>query len=230
MKFTALRSIGHNAANSLASGSGLHTRPVSALTWFVAVLVTLAASQIIRLHQSDPEFWIFWDYAGRLGALFVLMKIPAARAVAFRKKSLQTAQWKAALGIVGVVVADHFVGDSIRHTINAAVPTSIIGGYPKTVGLLHWVDVVSGLALVAYSEEVIFRRCARYVFQPFMGDGYLLVLFTSVLFGAYHWWAGLGTIAAATITGMLLMLLFKRCGALWPSVLAHYLVDALPSI
>jgi membrane protease YdiL (CAAX protease family) len=61
--------------------------------------------------------------------------------------------------------------------------------------------------------------------RPHLGDGFLLVLATSPLFGAYHWWAGLGTMIGASASGALLMLFYQRAGALWPIVLAHYLVD-----
>jgi hypothetical protein len=45
--------------------------------WFVAALVPLVMSQIVRLEQSDPATWISWDYAGRIGALAVLGAIPS---------------------------------------------------------------------------------------------------------------------------------------------------------
>ena len=35
----------------------------------------------------------------------------------------------------------------------------------------HIVDAVFGLALVAYSEEIGFRRCARHLFQIYLNDG-----------------------------------------------------------
>ena len=50
--------------------------------------------------------------------------------------------------------------------------------------------MVFGLALVAYSEEIVFRRCARHLFQIYLNDGYALVVVTSILFGALvdrHW-------------------------------------------
>jgi membrane protease YdiL (CAAX protease family) len=46
-----------------------------------------------------------------------------------------------------------------------------------------------------------------------------------VLFGAYHWWTGVGNIAEAVLVGILLMLFYQRSKALWPVVLAHYLTD-----
>jgi CAAX protease family protein len=92
-------------------------------------------------------------------------------------------------------------------------------------GWLYFVDVVFGIALVAYSEEIVFRRCARHIFKIYFGDGYGLVIITSLLFGAYHWWTGLGNIVEAVMMGVLLMLFLQRSAALWPVVLGHYLVD-----
>ena len=68
-----------------------------------------------------------------------------------------------------------------------------------------WDHVVFGLALVAYSEEIVFRRCARHLFQIYLGDSYVSVFVTSLLFGAYHWWTGVGNIVEAAMMGILLM-------------------------
>jgi len=133
--------------------------------------------------------------------------------------------WKVALWIAGIVVADHYLGGWARRTINTALPASVLGVYPQPSGWLNWVDVVFGLALVAYSEEIVFRRCARHLFQTYLGDSYLLVFITSLLFGAYHWWTGVGNIIEATMMGVLLMLFIRRSAALWTVVLGHYLTD-----
>jgi uncharacterized protein len=71
----------------------------------------------------------------------------------------------------------------------------------------------------------VFRRCARHVLKIYMDDGNALVLVTSLLFGAYHWWTGVGNIIEAVMMGVLLMLFFRRSAALWPVVLGHYLTD-----
>ncbi len=97
----------------------------------------------------------------------------------------------------------------------------------KVQGWLHVVDILFGLGLVALSEEIVFRRCARHLLQSYLDDGYALVLATSFLFGAYHWWTGFGNIGAAVVIGGLLMMLHRRSGALWPAVLGHYLADII---
>ena len=131
------------------------------------------------------------------------------------------------LWIVGIVLVDQYLCGWIRRTINAALPATVLGGYPEPHGWLHIVDAVFGLALVAYSEEIVFRRCARHLFQIYLNDGYALVVVTSILFGAYHWWTGIGNIVEAVLIGVLLMLFYRRSAALWPVVLGHYLTDVV---
>src|SRR5262245_18886880 len=181
----------------------------------------------IRLEQSDPATWIAWDYAGRVGALAVLGAIPSALIVTFQWERLRMTYWEAAAWIIGIVLFDHYVCGWIRRTLNTALPATVLGAYPETHGWLHIVDAVFGLALVAYSEEVVFRRCARHLFQFYLNDGYALIVVTSLLFGAYHWWTGIGNIIEAVLIGALLMLFYRRSTALWPVVLAHYLTDVV---
>jgi uncharacterized protein len=200
-------------------------RAIPAPVWFVAALVPMVVSQIVRLEQSDAATWIFWDYAGRLGALAVLGAIPSARTVAFGAKRLRMSRWEAALWVVGIVLVDHYLCGWIRRTINTALPATVLGSYPEARGWLHIVDTVFGLALVAYSEEIVFRRCARHLFQIYLNDGYAMVVVTSILFGAYHWWTGIGNIIEAVLIGVLLMLFYRRSAALWPVVFGHYLTD-----
>jgi membrane protease YdiL (CAAX protease family) len=200
-------------------------RAIPAPLWFVAVLVPMVVSQIVRLKQSDPATWIAWDYAGRFGTLAVLGAIPSARTVAFQWERLRITYWEAAAWIVAIVLVDRYVCGWIRRTLNTVAPATVLGGYPESHGWLHTVDVVFGLALVAYSEEIVFRRCARHVFQIYLNDGYALVAITSILFGAYHWWTGIGNIVEAVLIGVLLMLFYRRSATLWPVVLAHYLTD-----
>jgi uncharacterized protein len=148
-----------------------------------------------------------------------------APSIAFGQENLTMPRWQVMSWIAAIVFFDHYLGGWIRVTINELLPSSALGHYPQPHGLLYWIDTVFGLALVAFSEEVVFRRCARHLLRTYLGDGIALVAVTSVLFGAYHWWTGVGNILAAIITGLLLMLFLQRAGSLWPVVIAHYLTD-----
>jgi CAAX protease family protein len=197
------------------------------LAWFgAAPLAIMVASQIVRLHQTNAGSWIFWDYAGRLTALATLAALPAARAIAFRSDKCQMSLWQIPVWIVGICSAER-LSQPVNHLVNEVFPMTVLGAYPRPSGWLYFIDLVFGLALVAVSEEIIFRRCARHVLQSCLGDGVATIAATSLLFGCYHWWAGLGTVVTATIIGVLLMLMFKRSVALWPVALAHYCVDII---
>jgi membrane protease YdiL (CAAX protease family) len=192
--------------------------------WFIAALLPMIASQILRLHQHDPASWIFLDYGGRLSGLAVLAAIPAVRAIAFRREARRRPLWEIVLWISGIVLVAIALS-CVRQAINAAFPMMVLGGYPRTYGWLRLLDLTFGLALVAVSEEIVFRRCSRLMLRLYLGDSYRLVVAASLLFGCYHWWAGPGAVINAAILGALFMMFYRRSGVLWPAVLAHYLVD-----
>jgi uncharacterized protein len=207
-------------------GSDKDGRNIVRALWFAVALLPMIASQVVRLHQHDAGSWIAWDYAGRLGALAILAAIPSARAVAFRWDKRQISLLEIALWIVGLSLVERLSQWPLR-IINAAFPATVLGVYPQPTGWLYWIDLVVGLALVAASEEIMFRQCLSHALQPFLGSGTAAILATSLVFGFYHWWAGLGNILLATILGILFAIMLRRSVALWPVVLAHDLVDVI---
>jgi membrane protease YdiL (CAAX protease family) len=187
----------------------------SRIWWFALALVPLVGSQVMRLYQDEAAGWLAWDYVGRVTALAVLAVIPSARVVAFRTSKLEISLFETAFWIGGICLLGLF-GQLPQRLINATYPATVLGAYPHPTGWLNAFDLVFGLALVAVSEEVVFRQYIRYAFLPCLGDGIFAVIATSVLFGAYHWWAGLGNVLLATAIGIFLMLMLRRSGALWP--------------
>lgn len=195
------------------------------LLWFAAALIPMMVSQLVRLHQTEPMAWFFWDYIGRVGALAVLALIPSARAVAFKHERLAVSQWEAALRIILWLVLIDIALKWVGPVINAVIPGTKLGAYPAARGWLYAFDLVFGLVLVAYHEEIVFRRMARHAFQGWLGDGAAMVFVTSLVFAGYHWWSGIGNIMVAFMLGVLLMMAYRRFDALWPVVAAHYLID-----
>ena len=108
--------------------------------------------------------------------------------------------------------------------LSAIMPDVRLGHFPWLSGGPRWADLTFGLALVAIHEEIFFRRVARFAMRP-LGDGGWMVLSSSVLFGLFHWWTGLPNMLLAAIAGAFLMLLYLRAGALWPAIVAHYIID-----
>jgi hypothetical protein len=194
--------------------------------WFGAVIVLMAALQLVRLAQVTPADWLLWDYLGRLAALAFLFAVPSARHLAFAYEApktdwLETAAWVLAL-IVGFVILDWAI------TALGPVATKFrYGHYPQLDRWLYGIDLTLGVALVAWHEEIVFRRCARVALGKALGAGNAMVAASALLFGAYHWWTGLGTIVEATLFGIAAMLVYRRVGRLTPLVLAHYVIDVV---
>jgi membrane protease YdiL (CAAX protease family) len=189
------------------------------------VFAPLIGSQLFRLAQTDRLAWLAWDYAGRMAALALLHALPSAREVAFANEPRRT-EWLATLGwVLALVALYRLVHVWIKPGVEMLVPGTKLGLYPDIRGMLRLFDTTLGLLLVAFSEETVFRRCARAVLRPHLGDGWAMVFVSALLFGSYHWWTGLPNIAAAFLFGVLAMLFYRRCAALWPVVVAHYLVD-----
>jgi len=195
--------------------------------WFVVAFAVMVVSQLARLGQTTPAAWLVCDYAGRLGTLAVLWFSPAARAIAFTPQRLNIGLVQAIAWAIGLASLYTIIDSPLRGFIDATVPGTTIGSYPASHGWLHAVDVTFGLALVAFQEEIYFRRCARAVVRNWLGDGFGMIIATSLLFAAYHWWTGLGNMVTAGLFGIGAMWLYRRAGSIWPVMLAHYLADLI---
>ena len=195
--------------------------------WFVVAFAVMVVSQLARLGQTTPAAWLVCDYAGRLGTLAVLWLSPAARAIAFTPQRLNIGLVQAIAWAIGLASLYTIIDSPLRGFIDATVPGTTIGSYLASHGWLHAVDVTFGLALVAFQEEIYFRRCARAVVRNWLGDGFGMIIATSLLFAAYHWWTGLGNMVTAGLFGIGAMWLYRRAGSIWPVMLAHYLADLI---
>jgi hypothetical protein len=94
---------------------------------------------------------------------------------------------------------------------------------------LFWkaADLTFGLALVAVSEELVFRGAVPALMRR-LGWGPLTVLLaSSALFGAVHWSNGAASVLSAGLIGAAFLAGTRRCNSLWPAVAAHYAVNLL---
>jgi membrane protease YdiL (CAAX protease family) len=210
-----MRSAGNGAVSVPA------VRPI--IVWLLLVLCFEVAVQIIRLQQTDPAAWLFWDYIGRVGTLLLLAINPDMRAAAFRRERLQISlaiviNW----GLLLIPIS--WAALAFGHICGALLPDMRLGFYPRPEGWLRFFDLTFGIALVAWHEEIVFRRVMRQALQN-LGEGPATLLASSVLFGAHHWWTGLPNMINAGVFGLVLMRVYCRSGALWPLVAIHYLAD-----
>lgn len=191
--------------------------------WFAAAFIPMVASQLLRLGQQQPLAWVLCDYGGRLAALGLLAALPQARAIAFRRESLKAPLWLALACIAGLVAFFPLLNDPLGDWLEKLLPQTALGHYPTLHRALKLIDLSFGLLLVAYHEEVLFRRCAL----PIIGEdgGWRTDVKSAVLFAVYHWWTGVPNMVEAGLFGLLAMPAYRRLGTLWPLVAAHYLAD-----
>lgn len=197
----------------------------AAALWFAAALGIMVAGQIGRLFTGgNATAWLALDYGWRLAALGVLAAGPL-RTIAFTGERRLIRVWETVLWIVALVIVDRVFGGWLRDMLPA------VGGFsasPRVWGWLRVLDLFVGLALVAASEEILFRRCARTLIQRYITDNASMVVIASAtLFALAHWWTGIPNIAAAALFGAIAMLAYMRIGALWPMIVAHYFCDLI---
>lgn len=159
----------------------------------------------------------------RVAILLLLAAVPVARICAFRTVRLHIGWGELALWMLGAVVI-LAVYKAASEFLGGLIPDTQLGGYPRPTGSAQLIDLTFGLMLTATQEEIFFRRFARAAFRRF-GDGGLMVIMTSVVFALFHWWNGIPNVILAGLAGAYLMLLYRRAGALWPCIAAHYAID-----
>ncbi len=146
---------------------------------------------------------------------------PGVRGLVYRRERLRIG----AIEIVGWLLIL-----AVLHAITVAIfrlpgtDAFRLGGYPRPQGWLQLLDLTFGIALVAFHEELFFRRAMRAALAR-LGDGAAMIIVSAAFFGAYHWWGGPVQVCTTAAFGVIAMLFYRRSGALWPVVLAHYLTD-----
>ncbi len=90
---------------------------------------------------------------------------------------------------------------------------------------LKIIDLTFGLALVALSEEMVFRdlfhRCCAFLGR----SPAFTYLASSIAFGLLHAPQGAALVMAATLSGLALMALYRLTASPWPCVAVHFAVD-----
>ncbi len=93
--------------------------------------------------------------------------------------------------------------------------------------LFLYFDLTVGLALVALSEEIVFRYLFAKLGKHRGWSTATLYITSSIAFGLLHLPQGLALVTFASITGFIFMFLYRFTDSLWPVVTVHYLFNLL---
>lgn len=91
--------------------------------------------------------------------------------------------------------------------------------------ILRAFDRSVGIALVAVSEELVFRYVAARALERF--PAWMLYGASSLIFGFIHLPQGIANVASAAVVGLILMWLFRATRSLWPPIAVHFAFDVL---
>jgi membrane protease YdiL (CAAX protease family) len=170
--------------------------------------------------------WLMIDYGSRIlamGIVFFLIQQKISRAAEFGLKNIPFRSglfWMLLLTVVGLLIDQvgwRFLGQVLPDTQLVAMP-KIRNPY------VNFFDLSFGVALVAVSEEMVFRG---YCFSALQGrwPPWVLVSVSAVLFGLIHWSQGLHAIISTALWGILPMVAMTRTGSVFPAMIAHYITD-----
>lgn len=172
--------------------------------------------------------WLVIDYGSRLlavGIVLFLIRKKISRPAEFGLTGLpfrSGLRWMLLLTVTGVLIDQ--VGWRVLEQV---LPGTQLAAMPKIQNpFMNYIDLTFGVALVAVSEELVFRG---YCFSALQGrcPSWVVVATSAVLFGMIHWSQGLHAIVSTALWGILPMVAMARTGSIFPSMIAHYITDLI---
>jgi hypothetical protein len=90
---------------------------------------------------------------------------------------------------------------------------------------MYWIDMTFGLALVAVTEEFMFRSVCKEIVGKYITSNLAIILITSLAFALVHWRYGIPNMVGAFIAGIIFMILRMKSRSVVPPIITHYLFN-----
>jgi len=194
--------------------------------WVAATLVfaPFALKRLLELGEHGYVYWLAVDYGGHLVSL-------AGAFVAYRRGLLSPP--RQSVGPLGsLVLTPVFLAVALAQigawdpSVAKQLSVFTLSHYPHIGNAsLKTIDLTLGLALVAVSQEVAFRRILFDLLGRRISDRAIIVVMSSITFGLYHVTYGVDHFAVASIYGLLFGTLYALTGRVWTCVAVHYVID-----
>jgi membrane protease YdiL (CAAX protease family) len=194
-------------------------QPILTPSGLLAVCVLFMVACWVKFLLPTPmQYGI--DYAERVVLIGMIIVFGGFR---FRRVVF-SARTAALTGLTIVLALGLFYADE---QLGLVIP--ILGGQVWSFSDLEsdpffYFDLIVGLALVALSEELVFRYQFVRSFPNRVAAQYLLSTFA---FALIHVPQGVTGVVVAGLAGLLLMGLYRATGALAAPIVAHYLIDLI---
>lgn len=188
---------------------------------FAVLLALLLLFHVAWMKFLFPEQVYFIDYLQRVIAIGAFVWL-----VGWPKWRLRPIVWSI-IAIALVTIAVHFSDLVLTVLSNVFGPFGArrFGFPPVQNQLLLWFDVTIGLALVAISEELIYRRLLHDQLARLSPSRWMIYLGSGLIFAGLHIIQGAQSALTAFIAGLLLMYLYRLTNSILAPVIAHYLIN-----
>jgi membrane protease YdiL (CAAX protease family) len=196
------------------------------------LLILAALSSIFLLNDflfmraGGYVEWLAIDYGSRLLAVGIVLYLLIKKVSVPAEFGLVRIPFRAGLWWMLLLTLTGLLIDQVGwRFFEKILPNTQLASMPAIENpVIKIFDLTVGVALVAVSEEVVFRG---YCYSSLRGrmSARLLVPVSAILFGLIHWSSGLHAIISTALWGILPMVAMIRTGSIVPAVIAHYLTD-----
>jgi membrane protease YdiL (CAAX protease family) len=171
-------------------------------------------------------------------------RIVPKKIVINKNQILRIGVWAVAITIVGIFICTH-----IERVLQQSLKSGSAFYFPTLKGFHRFFDLSIGLAIVAFTEEVVWRSLSVHVLSPKIKLVHLLreqyklrivnpqrpnylkwvawyfVPVSCLLFGLIHWSNGIHAVVTAALWGLLPMIALIETGSLIPGLICHYFTN-----
>jgi membrane protease YdiL (CAAX protease family) len=197
------------------------------LPWFVLAYGVFIVNDVLFIRSSDWQTYLAVDYGSRVLALALLLVPRAPRAVVLQREPRRVGLGQAILLVLACVTWERVLAAGVLPELGLIFGNSRLANFPVLPPGIKQLDLVLGVLLVAISEEVLSRRVARVVLRDLLRGDFQVIVVSALLFAAIHWSQGIPNLVYVFLIGVVFMAVYLRVGALWPLILAHYIIDVI---
>jgi len=197
------------------------------LLWFALAYSPFFLNDVLFMRITDWRAYLAVDYGARLLVILLLVAPPALRDIIVRRERLTADPAHMLLLVLGCIAFSCLLYAGFDPLLRAVIGDTSLSRFPALPPGIKQLDLFGGIMLVALSEELMARRCAKHVLRAYLRHDGLVIAASALLFGAMHWSTGVENVVSCTLIGALLMAAYLRVGALWPVVVAHYVIDVI---
>ncbi len=195
----------------------------------ILLLAPFYLNDLANIFLHDAGLWLLQDYLVRLAVVGFVWHLA-------RRDLISTTHWWAR-GVsrpamfgwtLAAMAAGLLLIPGPGRLLLDLLPETRLGSIPFIPpGWMEAMDLSAGLALVAISEELVFRGVLQARLSAYFQSKPIGLLSTAILFGLVHWSNGLGSVLQTALVGFAFGLCVMRGRSLLPVILAHYVADLL---